>query len=512
MERSYRTAEGTAYLLSSKPYFDQGALCRKTCVAGLYIALICNTVCLVAGVYTTLRPISFSWQGAGGEAITVSFNIAITLLNEIYGYIHGISLRWALQREGRLTFNSNLRLLTSSRTSRPNKWYTNLFMLCCIIGSYSSSSLVFLKDGSYEYDEETDDSPPTHVCGAAIISLAMCLLGQGIVAWWSLLNKLHVPTWSADPLDTVAACIQEGYLHQVSGRCMQSVHDAAAPSTPTLPRHKQRPAYAAHPEVRKVIWALWATVVLAILWAIIIWAIIKDGSVNGISDGGNWSLFSNDDTPFLNMGWDVDSETLPAVCYIWAFFFISGLQAVITLALHCVELRVNCITDEATWRLASSQGGLKRDRNILIKMGTSWPSITLLCFKPLVHWLYGLSITITFNAGVTMRPPQIFYLSASALLLALFATTIVRMSPKGPQPATFGHLQTLANLIDEWPAEGKRLFWGHKSDQGDFAHAGTSSGKLGEINFQVGYLGILWSRVPLGSLQHGDQWGRRREC
>ncbi|KAG5288733.1 hypothetical protein I7I50_02099 [Histoplasma capsulatum G186AR] len=212
--------------------------------------------------------------------------------------------------------------------------------------------------------------------------------------------------------------------------------------------------------------------------------------MNGISDKSGWSLLPNSQIPSLNMGWFVNGETLPASIFVWTFFFVSGLQTVITLALHCAELHVKCSNDETAWRLASSEGGLKRDRNILKKMGTSWQSITLFCFKPLIHRLYGLSMTVYFDSGFNMMPVQISYLTVGALCLALFATAIIFKPPKGPQPAAFGHLQTLANLIDEWPTKGGRLYWGHKSEEGSVAHAGTSSEKLGKINFGMLYAGV----------------------
>ncbi|EGC45827.1 conserved hypothetical protein [Histoplasma capsulatum var. duboisii H88] len=397
---------------SRGPYFNRGELSRNICIVGLYLGLVLGIACLAVGIYTSILPISIGQQGARGEVISLGLNLLITLVNEVYG---------------------------------PNKWYTNLFMLCCIIGSYSSSSLVFLKDHS----SGSDDEPVTRICGAAIISLAICLLGQWAVAWWSLPNTHHAPTWSVDPLDTVAACILEGSLHRIPGRCMQSVHNIAAPTIPVPPRHRQQAAYYAHSEVRKVLWALWATAGLGLLWAITIFVVIRTGFVNGISDKGSWSLLPNSQTPSLNMGWFVDA-----------------------------------------WWLASSEGGLKRDRNILKKMGTSWQSITLFCFKPLIHWLYGLSMTVYFDSGFNMMPVQISYLTVGALCLALFATAIIFKPPKGPQPAAFGHLQTLANLIDEWPTKGGRLYWGHKSEEGSVAHAGTSSEKLGKINFGMLYAGV----------------------
>ena len=44
----------------------------------------------------------------------------------------------------------------------------------------------------------------------------------------------------------------------------------------------------------------------------------------------------------------------------------------------------------------------------------------------------------------------------------------------GPLPATFGHLQTMADLIDDWD---DRMFWGHKED-GMPNYAGTSAKRL----------------------------------
>ena len=53
----------------------------------------------------------------------------------------------------------------------------------------------------------------------------------------------------------------------------------------------------------------------------------------------------------------------------------------------------------------------------------------------------------------------------------MFATYVSARRPIGALPATFGHLQTLADLIDEWD---NRMFWGHKAD-GNPNYAGTSS-------------------------------------
>jgi hypothetical protein len=73
-----------------------------------------------------------------------------------------------------------------------------------------------------------------------------------------------------------------------------------------------------------------------------------------------------------------------------------------------------------------------------------------------------------------MYPPQIFYLAGAMLIVSLFATYVCTIRPKGPLPATFGHLQTIADLIDDFQP---RMYWGHK-ESGIVCYAGTSADSL----------------------------------
>ena len=59
--------------------------------------------------------------------------------------------------------------------------------------------------------------------------------------------------------------------------------------------------------------------------------------------------------------------------------------------------------------------------------------------------------------------------------MAAFTTYLCYKRPKGPQPATFGHVQTLVDLVDEWYL---LMFWGDKGlrEEGDeIRHAGTAN-------------------------------------
>lgn len=64
---------------------------------------------------------------------------------------------------------------------------------------------------------------------------------------------------------------------------------------------------------------------------------------------------------------------------------------------------------------------------------------------------------------------QIFYLAFALFVFALALTFVARKRPHGPQPAAYGHLQTLANLVDEW---SPTMWWGHKKDGMPVSHAG----------------------------------------
>ena len=121
------------------------------------------------------------------EILPLALNILVTIINETLGYTHTNSLRWSLQREGRLAFSSNLRLFTSASTSRANAWYSNLLVLLCIITSYASTSMVFVGDLSTERATARKfygvslipTGYTTFVSGYALITLGIGILGLG---------------------------------------------------------------------------------------------------------------------------------------------------------------------------------------------------------------------------------------------------------------------------------------------------------------------------------------------
>jgi hypothetical protein len=80
-----------------------------------------------------------------------------------------------------------------------------------------------------------------------------------------------------------------------------------------------------------------------------------------------------------------------------------------------------------------------------------------------------------------------------AILLAVFATYLASQKTRGCQPATFGHLQTLADLVNDWETDQKgRLWWGDK----------TLFGKA-DADGQTRHVGTSWDRTMLSPICAG---------
>ena len=79
-----------------------------------------------------------------------------------------------------------------------------------------------------------------------------------------------------------------------------------------------------------------------------------------------------------------------------------------------------------------------------------------------------IDLSINFNA------PPLFALAGMAIILYTFIYFLVKRQPRGPQPATYGHLQTLVDLTDDRGTghEGT-LWWG---DRGVGAHGFRKAG------------------------------------
>jgi hypothetical protein len=181
---------------------------------------------------------------------------------------------------------------------------------------------------------------------------------------------------------------------------------------------------------------------------------------------------------------------------MWILLFVNMavVQGPLTLGLHCSELIANVIRDERHWRCATGRKGLRTAMNPATTIFTQPICLVLFVAKAFLHWMFGRSFQIYNNVSdrklqgmwVAMNTPQIWNLSIALLIFAGFFTFVALYRPRGPQPATYGHLQTLANLVDEW---SPLMWWGHKEDGTSYCHAGTSDHPLPDVKMDCVYAG-----------------------
>ncbi|EMC93491.1 hypothetical protein BAUCODRAFT_243344 [Baudoinia panamericana UAMH 10762] len=474
-DREYKQTKHIRRVEPSDFPYERGLKTKYVCIAGLVL-------CWTAGIAITgfgSWVIYFVHTGQAAdtywylphmaaESVPLATNLLVTLLVEATGYIHTTSLRWALQREGRLNFNSNLRLCTFSKTSGPNKWYSNMIILGSVTMAYASSSLTFWHSNQSTSITSMFNMGVDNVSigGIPILLLGFCFLTLAAMSTWAL-KATDIPCWSSSPLDTTLAAQHAGNVVRQAGRSMRSVHDIHEPSIPAYPQDRQGSAWRAHWEVRLTVVLLWTLVILCFAWAGIVSHLIRF-YLPGSDGFGSWSIVPSDNTAQLYWEPSKYNQTINSLLIIFLFAI---LQGPLTFGLHCAELQVNLSRDEAFWRKATNINGCQLEQYDSVKAAfTSWQSLTLSAFKTILHWLFGLSVAV-LNGRVYFGAAQIVYLGLLAAVAASFVTYITGRRPRGPQPAAYGHLQTLTNLIDEW---SPTMYWGHKSDGFPAPHAGTA--------------------------------------
>lgn len=378
----------------------------------------------------------------------VLFNALVTVCTECTGYVHSTTLKWALIKKGRLPFNANLRLFsTDGRWFSPNGRLINIANTFSLILSYAASSAIIL-DASWNNLPGTSviSFVPPFLLGAGLSIQA----GLGFISFYGT----DVVTWSTNPLDVASALYHHGILHHRPNRCMRSVPDTLNLSTnPMRPSSTQPSPHTSHRLVRVVVVSVWLVTLAVFAFGGILYGVGQNGS-------------------HLNIYW---IGAAPAKGILWGSLIIGAIQSVITLGLHCCELVVLLSRDETTWRTAStSKKGLRPRSNPIVGVLGNWQSLILLLAKPILHWLYGQAIFLIVGLGVSLNGDIMFKLGAGMVVISTFVTFVAMRKPKGPQPAAYGHLQTLVDLVDEWNVTYV-MYWGHKGEGlADVYHAGTS--------------------------------------
>ncbi|KAM7193382.1 hypothetical protein V8F20_008432 [Naviculisporaceae sp. PSN 640] len=477
---------------------------KHVCVFGLVMswlvgmtALALGAVCLAYELRNGVA-VHLQLENKEREIIPLLLNIVVTLLVDSMGYIHSCALRWVMHREGLLEFNSNLRLLRVSKYSPANGLVANGVCFVGILLSYGSTSLVFLTmkpelaailGKAYVY--QVGDHTGVHINYIALFTLGGGLISQALVTTWAL-GTTNITTWSSNPLDVVYAFIHDEHdghrIEPRTGRCMMGVHLAKEDAKSLRPSPKQKPMITANFRVKRILALLLLTPIIAAAWAVGTLAYVRKYEVLGAYFWPLIPLFQEGTrrscsgqycgSSVLNIGWTTTNGA-------WGTFggvvLVMIIQSIVTVSLQGAELLVNLSRDEEVYRKLIGPKGTNGHYNSIWASFTSWRTLVLFALKAGVHWMFGLSINLQCEIGVNMYPAQIVYLSFFTLFMAIFGLYLALHRPKGYLPATYGHIQTMADVIDEWSDSGC-MFWGEK-DPGDPqrgipGYTGTSSHRL----------------------------------
>ncbi|KAI5119843.1 hypothetical protein M0805_008409 [Coniferiporia weirii] len=478
-----------------KPY-GLGVRTRNLTFAGLAISSLFGASCVIGGtlIHHHLLPISFgTYDGANIRLnLTPSYKreVILLFLNVILvkpslwsiGSAHGTALRWKLAfeedkltRKTRLEFNANIRFLQSSyNTWSSNGLVANVVMALCLTVSYASSSMVLLNVKQGEYHN-------TIVSSVALITLGTVILLQIVIATWAV-KTTSIPTWSQSPFDTTAILINKGLLRREPGKCMCSLYDRYQDG-PMYPKQRQMSIWDSHPQFRTIMLYIWILFGSGYYWFFITWAMIQSGT-QGAHPGTSLALIPNENTASMDITWNGEA---PTAGVLWGFGILAGFQGgILTTATICTQAIAALVRDERLWREAATEKGTDPSPSPFKSLLLSKHILVIETVDPVLHWMFGLAINMDAKSGLQICPVQILYVTLAGTAYVTEMTIAGRRKMNRIQPLTYGHLQTLANLVDEWH---EKMFWGHKSvdPHTKIGHAGTSNAPLKDVDCDIEY-------------------------
>ncbi|KAG2071872.1 hypothetical protein BDR04DRAFT_1117330 [Suillus decipiens] len=437
-------------------FYDYGLTIHRYALVGV----ACPGIVILAnhGVFgvTIIIKVSLAQLRSRWEILSLTVNLIVTLSTESVGFVHGISLRSALASESRLRFNTNLRLLTAARGwYSPNGILLNGISAILLIISYSSASFVVCLESRITLQYTPSDGIafaglPLLVCGIALLlQVTIALLGM-----WAV----KILTWNSSPFDLTAALVHHKQLTPTMLHCMRCVSDLDTDGGPTKAREIQPSAWHAHPSIRKVF--LWVIVIACAGWAAFVMYIWDKYPSMRFQPYAltlqTWSLLPNDLSNCIRY-------FIPGVnLEVWMLLFVNmaAIQGPLTLGLHCSELIANVIRDERHWRCATGRKGLITATNP-VKTIFIHPNLSRTFRRKACPANTGAANGKIGLPTIFMFTAQIWNLCIALFIFSYFFTFVALRRPRGPQPAAYGHVQTLANLVDEWSPV---MWWGHKED------------------------------------------------
>lgn len=473
-----KAIEATVEAVGAYPAYNEDLRTRRIAVCGLGFTCALSLFTLLTGVALLTKegsdlPFVATSSAATRELFPIFTTLIVTLCIETVGYIHSSSLRWALVREERLEYNSYLRLFTGARKLGPNYWLVNFGVAIAIVITYMSTSSVFLPD-FYTGSPNEYVGTGTRINGVALVTLGLGLGGQALVGVWTMrYYSKAILSWSSNPLNTTLVCLTNGIIHRQPDRCLRGVDSPLDSNAPVTPQARQVRAKA-----QSFSFSLVFMFIVGIIYLIIGAKFLGDDSSNGFLD----------DPAEQGIG---SSTPLDGASIFKYMLLVACCQIPLTISLHCAEIMVNQKRDEASWRSATSTSGTSFKSSAVQAALKSPLTMYLFFFKAALHWLFGQAVQVQYLNGFGISGVEILVLGNAYLVLFFPFIFAARMNPKGPQPATWGHIQTVANLVDEW---GEVIWWGDKGERADgsgIRHAGTSSqAKLPDLDMRKLYQGV----------------------
>lgn len=413
--RSFLDFDLESVSLSSPEPYDRAITSGKIALVGVGISIVFSIFCIASGVFLAFYRhtigdivIPDSWRNPSfsnvakvfngvlailpardpymSEILSLLLNLLIMICTESIGFVHGVSLKSALASESRLHFNTNLRLITATRGkfwANANSTFYNAIMSILLILSYVSGSLIFLPFWSQVTDHAANPWWSTCIFAVPVIVLGSALLLQAVIALAGI-RSTKILTWSSSAFDATAALIHSGQLIPTPGQCMRGVFHPSQSNVPQLPSKRQPSAWQAHSSVKKIVIFLWCLPVACAACGGITLGIWYSNSpkVNPPS----WAITLNPQTSMLGFNEDVDPERgYPWQLWLGCYIVYTMSQGALTLGLHCSEVIINIVRDEANWRMATSKVGTDTSQNPLKAVLRSWLGIALLITKPLLR-------------------------------------------------------------------------------------------------------------------------------
>ena len=542
------------------PPYDKGHMTRWLALSGLVLVWISGVVCFaIAGtLFAQQRPYTAVGQtaqlpagsvviGNQGEVYAFVVTALVTICTESTGFVHDVSLRWDLFREGRLRWTTNLRLLSTSRVTPATRAPFNILYFLTLALAYTASSQIFVPTAFSAMDLAAIEGSQslefsTSASGAALMILGTCLTIQAaIVTWIYLASRRHIKTWSCNTLTILLACMSSDSAMvsasdspkysslvctatRVSHKNGQIVEHRLGPPPPSYPCNRQASLFA----TRKVAVSRTLCVISVLPVLVLIWAAIVLNAWKRSGTPISFNEFAGDRAKLSTIlpnsqyypaiqPFSIQQDPGPApslinagtaifVCLILVFC----LQVYLTFALHCAEVLINSACDQRLWEKAGQRGNSKTRgaplrTNVVVSFLASPPNVLLFAAEIGAHWLFNqslLPVVIFSNAydeanwqciltQISLFGVPTLCLAAVAMVLTVVAWYEACRSPRGPQPSTYGHLQTLTELVDEWWS-GERLYWGDKgvTNDGLLRRAGTSgnAGAVGPLHFDAEYI------------------------